>query len=199
MTFTDSEPGDGKQQNVAEPGQIVFLSFYIGGEEYAIPVARVSKVIEFDSLTKVPNMPPCIRGLMNLRGTVVPVVDLAVKFAGEAIALTRWTCVVVVEVALDGEPTVMGIIADAVCEVIETSATEIDPPPAFGTRIRVDYLSGMVRNDRKFVLILDIDRVLSVDELLSVGLLSEAQPTSPAPGSPPQMAGCESGAEGRTS
>ena len=88
---------------------------------------------------------------------------------------------------------------DAVGEVIETSATDIDPPPAFGTRIRVDYLSGMVRNDRKFVLILDIDRVLSVDELLSVGLLSEAQPTSPAPGSPPQMAGCESGAEGRTS
>ena len=179
---------------MTELEQMVFLSFHIAGEEYAIPVARVSKVIEFDCLTKVPNMPPCIRGLMNLRGAVVPVVDLGVKFGSAPIVMTKWTCVVVVEVELDGEPTVMGIIADAVGEVIETSANEMDPPPAFGTRIRVDYLSGMVKLGRKFVLILDIDRVLSVDELLSVSLLrAEAQPTLPLT----QMVMSESGAEGQ--
>jgi purine-binding chemotaxis protein CheW len=136
---------------------------------------------------------------MNLRGTVVPVVDLGVKFGSAAMALTKWTCVVVVEVELDGEPTLMGLIADAVGEVIETSQHEIDPPPAFGTRIRVDYLTGMVRLGRKFVLILDIDRVLSVDELLSVeSLLAQAEPGSPAKSSLPPATVCESVAEGRT-
>src|SRR6185503_19239975 len=110
MTFTDSEPRADRPTTEAE--QMVFLSFHIAGEEYAIPVARVLKVIEFDCLTKVPNMPPCIRGLMNLRGAVVPVIDLGVKFGYTAMALTKWTCVVVVEVELDGELTVMGIIAE---------------------------------------------------------------------------------------
>jgi len=197
MTFTDSEPRADRPTTEAE--QMVFLSFHIAGEEYAIPVARVLRVIEFDCLTKVPNMPPCIRGLMNLRGAVVPVVDLSVKFGAPAMVLAKWTCIVVVEVQLDGELTVMGIIADAVGEVIEASADEIDPPPAFGTRIRVDYLSGMVRLGRKFVLILDIDLVLSVDELLSVGmLLTEAQPSA-GNGSLPQVVARESVAEGQTS
>ena len=183
---------------MTETEQMVFLSFHIAGEEYAIPVARVIRVIDFDCLTKVPNMPPCIRGLMNLRGAVVPVVDLGVKFGDAAMVLAKWTCVVVVEVELDGELTVMGIIADAVGEVIETTSGEIDAPPAFGTRIRVDYLSGMVRQGRKFVLILDIDRVLSVDELLSVGmLLTEAQ-SSAGNGSLQQGVATESLADGRT-
>ena len=113
--------------------------------------------------------------------------------------LTKWTCVVVVEVQLDGESTAMGIIADALGEVIEASSSEIDPAPAFGTRIRVDYLSGMVRHGKKFVLILDIDRILSVDELLSVeSMLTESRANSPARGAMPQMAVSESGAEGRT-
>jgi len=200
MTFTDSEPAQAPPRHGTEPEQTVFLSFHIAGEEYAIPVARVSKVIEFDCLTKVPNMPACIRGLMNLRGAVVPCVDLGVKFGSTAMELTKWTCVVVVEVQLDGEATVMGIMADALGEVIETSPGEIDPPPAFGTRIRVDYLSGMVKVGRKFVLILDIDRVLSVDELLSVELmLTDSRTNSPAKGGLPQLAMSESGAEGRTS
>ena len=199
MTFTDSEPVRAVSQQTPESAQMVFLSFHIAGEEYAIPVARVAKVIEFDCLTKVPNMPPCLRGLMNLRGAVVPCVDLGVKFGSTAMALTKWTCIVVVEVQLDGEPTVMGIIADSLGEVIERSSDEIDPAPAFGTRIRVDYVTGMVRLGRKFVLILDIDRILSVDELLSVeSMLTESRANSPAGVGLAQLALSELEAEGRT-
>ena len=181
MIFTDSDR-EATTPQIAETGaHLVFLSFHIAGEEYAIPVGRVGRVIEFDSLTRVPNMPSCIRGLMNLRGSVVPIVDLGVKFGFPPIELTKWTCVVVVEVMLDGEPTAMGIVADAVGRVIETPSRQIDPAPAFGTRIRVDYLSGMVRLDRKFVMILDIDRILSVDELLAVAERLEEVETQPAP------------------
>jgi purine-binding chemotaxis protein CheW len=156
-------------EQVGEPCvQTVYLSFYIAGEEYAIPVERVREVVEFDSLTRIPGMPPCIRGLMNLRGSVVPVVDLGLKFGFSPSDLTKWTCIVVVEVDLDGESTVMGVIADAVSQVVDLSSDQIEPPPTFGTRIRVDYLLGMGRLGKKFVLILDIDRVLSIDELLAV-------------------------------
>jgi purine-binding chemotaxis protein CheW len=142
-----------------------YLSFSIAGEEYAIGILRVREILEYDTLTKVPTTPPSIRGVINLRGSVVPVVDLAVKFGLPESVISKRTCIVVVEVNLDGERAVMGVLSDAVSQVIDLPASEVEPPPPFGTRVRVDCLIGMGRAGRKFVLLLDIDKLLSLDEL----------------------------------
>ena len=163
--------------------QLVYLTFHIAGEEYAVPVDRVSRVVEIGPITKVPSMPACIRGLMNLRGSVVGVVDLGLKFGFPAAALTKWTCLVVVEVEIEGDRIVMGLIADGVGRVIEVLPEEIGDPPAFGTQIRVDYLTGMVNVGEKFILILDIDLVLSPDEMLTVGSLKGADSLARSAGS----------------
>ena len=156
--------------------QTQYLTFYIADEEYAVGVLQVKEIIEYDTVTKVPSTPPWIRGVINLRGSVVPVVDLAVKFGLPQAEVTRRTCIVIVEVDMGGEKTVMGVMADAVSQVVELSAQEIEPPPAFGTRVRVDYLKGMGKAGKKFVLMLDIDRVLSASELLAaVAVEAEAE------------------------
>jgi purine-binding chemotaxis protein CheW len=154
-----------------------YLGFNIAGEEYAIGILRVREILEYDTLTKVPTTPPSIRGVINLRGSVVPVVDLAVKFGLPESVISKRTCIVVVEVNLDGERAVMGVLADAVSQVIDLPASEVEPPPPFGTRVRVDCLIGMGRAGRKFVLLLDIDKLLSLDELEIAG--SEAGTTVP--------------------
>jgi purine-binding chemotaxis protein CheW len=147
------------------PGQ--FLTFAIAEDEYAVAVRRAREILEYESVTHVPGVPEWIRGVINLRGSVVPVVDLAVKLGLPARPATRRTCIVIVELELDGQATAMGIIADAVSQVIDLTAEDIEPPPSFGTRMRVDYLRGMGKLGRGFVLILDIDRVLSAAELLA--------------------------------
>lgn len=151
------------QPTVAEQAQ--YLGFYIAGEEYAIGILRVREILEYDTLTKVPTTPPSIRGVINLRGSVVPVVDLAVKLGLPESVISKRTCIVVVEMDLDGERTVMGVLADAVTQVIDLPVSDVEPPPPFGTRMRVDCLLGMGRAGRKFVLLLDIDKLLSLDEL----------------------------------
>src|SRR5258708_7572637 len=165
------------QPNPAERAQ--YLGFYIGGEEYAIGILRVREILEYDTVTKVPTTPPSIRGVINLRGSVVPVVDLAVKFGLPESVVSKRTCIVVVEVDLDGERAVMGVLADAVSQVIDLPASEVEPPPPFGTRVRVDRLIGMGRAGRKFVLLLDIDKLLSLDELEIAS--QEAGATAPPP------------------
>ena len=151
------------QSTVGEQGQ--YLGFHVAGEEYAIGILRVREILEYDVVTKVPTTPPSIRGVINLRGSVVPVVDLAVKLGLPEIAVTKRTCIVVVEVNLSGERTVMGVLTDSVSQVIDLPASEVQPPPTFGTRVRVDCLLGMGQAGRKFVLLLDIDKLLSLDEL----------------------------------
>jgi purine-binding chemotaxis protein CheW len=151
------------EPTVAEQAQ--YLGFYIAGEEYAIGILRVREILEYDTLTRVPTTPPSIRGVINLRGSVVPVVDLAVKFGLPESVVSKRTCIVVVEVDLDGERAVMGLLADAVSQVIDLPASDVEPPPPFGTRVRVDCLIGMGRAGRKFVLLLDIDKLLSLDGL----------------------------------
>ncbi|HXB53403.1 MAG TPA: chemotaxis protein CheW [Vicinamibacteria bacterium] len=165
------------QPTVAEQAQ--YLGFQIAGEEYAIGILRVREILEYDTLTKVPTTPPSIRGVINLRGSVVPVVDLAVKFGLSESVISKRTCIVVVEVNLDGERAVMGVLADAVSQVIDLPASEVEPPPPFGTRVRVDCLIGMGRAGRKFVLLLDIDKLLSLDELEMTR--QEAGPTAAVP------------------
>jgi purine-binding chemotaxis protein CheW len=141
------------------------LTFSLAGEEYAIGILRVREILEYDTLTKVPQTPPCIRGVINLRGSVVPVVDLAVKFGLAETPITKRTCIVIVEVDLEGTQMVMGVMADGVSQVRDLAPAELLPPPAFGTRVRVDYLRGMGKIGKKFVLLLDVDRVLAAPEL----------------------------------
>jgi purine-binding chemotaxis protein CheW len=142
-----------------------YLTFVIRGEEHAVPILRVKEIIEFETVTRVPGTPAWVRGVINLRGAILPVIDLASKFGHDASPVTRTTCTVVVETQLRGELITVGVMADAVSEVLDFSAGQIEPPPSFGTHVRVDYLLGMGKLDRKLVLILDIDRLLSPVEL----------------------------------
>jgi purine-binding chemotaxis protein CheW len=152
-----------------------YLCFRLAGEECAIGILRVREIIEYDTVTKVPAMPPWVRGVMNLRGGVVPVIDLTVKFGLPESPVTKRTCIVIVEVELDGEPAVMGIVVDTVSQVLELSLADIVPPPAFGTSVRVDYLLGLGKFGDRFVLLLDIDRVLSAAELLKAASLESQE------------------------
>jgi purine-binding chemotaxis protein CheW len=168
---------------IADAGLNQYLTFCLDDEEYAVSVLRIREIIEYDTLTRVPSTPAWIRGVINLRGGVVPVVDLAVKLGLPERPVTRRTCIVIMEVELAGERTLMGVMADAVSQVVDMAASDIEPPPAFGTRVRVDYLKGMARAGRKFVLILDIDRVLSANELLVAAAAGEgvaAEAATPA-------------------
>ncbi|HKV62815.1 MAG TPA: chemotaxis protein CheW [Candidatus Acidoferrum sp.] len=148
-----------------------YLTFFLADEEYAINIQRVKEIIEYTTVTKVPRVPEWIRGVINLRGNVVPVVDLTVRFGLDERPVTKTTCIVIVEIEQDSERTVMGVIADAVNQVIDLSSKDIEEPPAFGTRVRLEYLFGMGKLGKKFALILNIDSVLSNTELLTVSTL----------------------------
>ena len=154
------------KQDVSNAGQ--YLTFFIGGEEYAANILKVREVIEYDTLTAVPNTPVWIRGVVNLRGSVVPVVDLGVKFGLPASTISRFSCIVITEVDSDDEKLTLGVLADSVSRVIEFSQNEIEEPPAFGTRVKIEYLLGLGAIGKKFCQVLDIDKVLSADELLAV-------------------------------
>jgi purine-binding chemotaxis protein CheW len=156
----------GKKQLPASTVQ--YLTFLTAGEEYAIAIVKVREIIEYEAVTTVPNTPVWIRGVTNLRGKVVPVVDLAVKFGMPAAAISKFSCIIITEVMFQGENLTMGVLADSVSQVIELSADEIEATPPFGTRVKTEYLLGMGALGKKFCLILDIDKVLSADELLAV-------------------------------
>jgi purine-binding chemotaxis protein CheW len=161
-----------KEQEEAVQQQ--YLTFFLADEEYAVGIQRVKEIIEYTAITKVPKVPMWIRGVINLRGNVVPVVDLAVRFGMEERPITKTTCIVIVEVQQEAEHAVMGVIADAVNQVIDLAPKDIEEPPAFGTRVRLEYLFGMGKLGKKFALILNIDTVLSAAELLTVSSLQTA-------------------------
>lgn len=142
-----------------------YLTFLVGGEPFAIGILGIKEIIEYAGLTEVPLMPSCIRGVINVRGAVVPVLDLAARFGRQPTAITRRTCIVIVEVASGDERHDMGIMVDAVSAVLEIPLAEIEPPPAFGAHIRTDFIAGMGKVDGRFVILLEIDKVLSVDEI----------------------------------
>lgn len=145
--------------------QTQYLTFHLAGEEYAVGILQVKEIITYGTLTKVPHTPPSIRGVINLRGNVVPVVDLGLKFGLTQSPVTDRTCIVIVEANINDSRTVMGVVADSVSQVISMTEDDILPAPAFGTRVRIDFLRGMGKAGDKFVLILDIDKVLSADDL----------------------------------
>lgn len=148
-----------------------FLTFMLGGEVYAVGILGVKEIIEYGNLTEVPMMPACIRGVINLRGAVVPVMDLSARFGKPTMPVTKRTCIVIVEIADEAEQRVLGMIVDAVNAVLEITAAEIEPAPTFGAKINSNFIHGMGKVDGKFVILLNVDNVLSVDEInaLNVG------------------------------
>ena len=150
-----------------------YLTFMIAGEEYAVSILKVKEIIEYDTVTEVPKTPEWVRGVINLRGSVVPVIDLAPKFRLAPSVAGKLTCIVITEVQCEGEATVMGIMADSVRQVIDLKPKDIEEPPNFGTRVKIDYLLGMARSGKKFCLILDTEKVLSTEELLELPELVE--------------------------
>ena len=142
-----------------------YLTFALGGEMFAVGILNVKEIIEYGHLTEIPMMPAFIRGVINLRGSVVPVIDLAARFGGSPAELGKRTCIVIVEVADADTQHDIGIMVDAVSEVLDIPASEIEPPPSFGAKIRADFIFGMGKVGGKFVIILNIDKVLSVEEI----------------------------------
>jgi purine-binding chemotaxis protein CheW len=142
-----------------------YLTFKLDEEVFAIDVAKVREVLDLTSITKIPRTPDFMSGVINLRGSVVPVVDLRLCFEMSKTNKTVNTCIVVVEVLLDGEPTVIGALADSVEEVIDLEPDQIQPAPRIGTHLRTDFIRGMGRRDTQFIMILDIDKVFSAEEL----------------------------------
>jgi len=147
-----------------------YLTFMLGGEVFAIRILAIREIISYGGMTEVPMMPPSIKGVINLRGAVVPVVDLAVRFNRTSGDITKRTCIVIVEMQNAEEQQVIGVIVDAVNAVLEIPAADIEPPPSFGAKIRTDFIAGMAKINSKFIILLDIDKVLSMEEL---GVLSE--------------------------
>ena len=154
--------------NAADLLQTQYLTFLLGDEEYGVGILQAKEIIEYDTVTTVPNAPHWIRGVINLRGSVVPVVDLAVKFGRTPSPVTRRSCIVVVEVQRDGRRTVMGIAADRVSQVAELRPDAIEPPPDFGAGVHNNWLQGLGRSDKRFILLLDTDQALSHEEQQAV-------------------------------
>lgn len=151
-----------------------YLTFILGGETFAIGIRGIKEIIEYHSLTEVPMMPACIRGVINLRGAVVPVLDLAARFGKNSSEVTKKTCIVIVEVESAEERYNMGVVVDAVNAVLEIPASEIEPPPSFGAKIRSDFIEGMGKVGGKFVILLNVDQVLSAKELGALGKMAGA-------------------------
>lgn len=143
-----------------------YLTFTLDQEHYAIDIAKVREVLDYTNITRVPRMPEYLRGVINLRGSVVSVVDLRLKLAMSAIQKTVDTCIMIVEVGVDDKRVQVGMLADSVQEVIDIHPENIQPPPQIGTNLDVDFLKGMAKrdDDASFLILLDIDRVFTDDE-----------------------------------
>lgn len=166
------------QSGAALPSQ--FLTFMLGEEQFAVGILHIKEIIEYGSLATVPMMPACVRGVINLRGAVVPVMDLSARFGRNPSAITKRSCIVIVEVggADGGNKQVLGMLVDAVNAVVEIAAGDIEPAPAFGTRIRPDFIAGIGKFNGKFVILLEIDRVLSTEEVVEMARAGAGSGTS---------------------
>ncbi len=145
-----------------------YLSFNLDQEIYALNIIQVKEVLDYTEITKVPKMPDFMRGVINLRGKVVPVVDLRLKFGMPETEKTVDTCIIIIEITLDGESTSLGALADSVREVLTLKPDLIEPPPKIGMRLKTEFIKGMGKKDDEFIIILDVDSVFSAEELVSV-------------------------------
>jgi purine-binding chemotaxis protein CheW len=146
-------------------GSTQYLTFKLADEIYALDIGKVREVLDFTTVTKVPRMPDFMRGVINLRGSVVPVADLRLKFGMSATERTVNTCVIITEVTVDNDTTILGALADSVQEVIDLGPGDISAPPKIGTQLRTEFIRGMGRRDDRFILLLDVEKVFSADEL----------------------------------
>lgn len=144
-------------------GSRQYLTFRLGEESFAVDVGKVREILDFSGVTKVPQTPIFMRGVINLRGSVVPVLDLRLKFGMNCTEQTADSCIIVVEMALGGDLLVLGMLADAVQEVIELAPEQIEPPPRIGTRLNTEVIFGMGKYEQQFLIILDIDKVFGAD------------------------------------
>ncbi len=142
-----------------------FLTFSLDDEIFALDIGKVREVLDFTTVTKVPKTPDFMRGVINLRGSVVPVVDMRLKFGLTATEKCVNTCIVITEIEMNGDTTVVGALADSVQEVLDLEPEQIEPPPKIGTRLDTEFIRGMGKRDEQFVIILEIDRVFSSEEL----------------------------------
>ncbi len=145
-----------------------YLTFSLAGEEYGIGILKVKEIIGMMPVTHVPQTPEFVKGVINLRGKVIPVVDLRLRFALEAAAYTERTCIIVVEVAGAGGSVMMGIVVDAVSEVLNIRGADIENTPAFGVRLNTDFILGMAKAAGGIKILLDIDKVLSSEDIVAV-------------------------------
>jgi len=145
-----------------------YLTFSLAGEEYGIGILKVKEIIGMMNITPVPQTPAFVKGVINLRGKVIPVVDLRLRFALEAAAYTERTCIIVVEVAGANGSIMMGIVVDAVSEVLNIRGADIENTPAFGVRLNTDFILGMAKAAGGIKILLDIDKVLSSEDLVAV-------------------------------
>ena len=154
-----------------------YLSFKLGEEVFAVDVAKVREILDVIAITKVPQTPDYMRGVINLRGSVVPVMDMRLKFGLPPTERTVNTCIIVMEVTHDGETMVLGSLADSVQEVLELEPDQIEPPPRIGTHLRTDFIKGMGKYNDLFIIILDIDQVFNARELdtISGAIVDEEQ------------------------
>jgi purine-binding chemotaxis protein CheW len=156
-----------------------YLTFRLGDEIFALDVVQVREVLDMCSITKVPGTPDFMRGVINVRGSVVPVMDLRKKFGLPESEQTLDTRIIVMEIAIDGEVTILGTLADSVNEVLDLETDQIEPPPKIGARWRTEFIHGIGKRDDKFLILLDIDRVFSTDELaLAEAAAGEAAPAA---------------------
>ena len=151
-----------------------YLTFTLGSEMFSIDILCIKEIIWYSALTEVPMMPACIRGVINLRGAVVPVMDLSSRFGKPTTAVSKSTCIVIIEVESEpeGERQNMGVVVDAVQAVLEIPSSEIEPPPSFGAKIRSDFIEGIGKVNGKFVILLNVKRVLSRAEIGALGHLA---------------------------
>ena len=145
-----------------------YLTFKLATEVFALDITKVREVLDFTAVTKVPRTPDFMRGVINLRGSVVPVVDMRLKFNMSRTEQTVNTCIIITEINLDGDKVVLGALADSVQEVIDLEPGQIEPAPRIGTRLNIEFIKGMGKRDDQFIIILEIDRIFSTEELIEV-------------------------------
>ncbi len=154
-------------------GTTQYLTFKLGDEVFALDIGKVREVLDFTTVTKVPQTPDFMRGVINLRGNVVPVMDMRLKFGLSRTEKTVNTCVIITEIDVDGETTVVGAMADSVQEVLDLEPEQIEPPPRIGAKLNTDFVMGMGKHNDQFIMILNIDKVFSCEDLTSVKDMGE--------------------------
>lgn len=180
-----SQPPMSMRRNTAVAAEPVeqpqYLTFRLGRESFALEILHIKEIIEYGGLTEVPLMPRFLRGVINLRGAVVPVIDLSIRFGRPPTDIARRSCIVIVEVDYGGSWHDLGVIVDAVDEVLELRPDDIEPAPSFGAQLRAEFIRGMGKLDGRFLIVLALEHVLSIDEMAELAAVDALAGADVAP------------------